>query len=125
MTETVSVISSWRVSDFRGLLPKPIIRRNTLLLPAPSFAPCSLFCSLLPLLLPAPLRFLTHASIRFHSIFELATGLQPAKIGLTSAWPQAHNLQPGTHRNTEMGGPKKCSKSRLVKNLPAFCLKNT
>ena len=42
-------------SNLYGLLPKPIIRRETLLL-------------------PAPLRFLTHASIRFHSIWKLATG---------------------------------------------------
>ena len=53
-------------SNLYGLLPKPIIRRETLLL-------------------PAPLRFLTHASNagypastagsqRFHSIWKLATG---------------------------------------------------
>ena len=53
-------------SNLYGLLPKQILRRNTVLL-------------------PAPLRALYPATPCFLSIFELATGLQTAKIGLTAA----------------------------------------
>ena len=58
--ESIVVLEQVR-SNINRLLPKPIIRRNTLLL-------------------PAPLRFLTHASIRFHSIFKLALGFRQRKL---------------------------------------------
>jgi hypothetical protein len=81
------------------LLLKQILRRNTVLL-------------------PAPLRALYPATICFRSIFELATGLQTAKIGLTAAWPQAHF--------SSSAGCPNCARSRnSQKVLPVFCLKNT
>ncbi len=74
-------------------MPKPIIRRETLLL-------------------PAPLRFLTHASIRFHSIFKLDLVFEHEN------WPKRDLVADPFQLIGRV--PKKCSKSRLVKNLSAF-----
>ena len=82
-----------------GLLLKQILRRNTFLLPAS-------LCALYP------------ATLCFLSIFELATGLQTAKIGLTVAWPQAHF-------SSSAWCPNRARSRDSQKVLPVFCLKNT
>ncbi len=63
-------------------------------------------------LLPAPLRFLTHASIRFHSIFKLDLAFEHEN------WLKRDLVASPLQLIGRV--PKKCSKSRLVKNSSGF-----